>query len=698
MKKTIIGLLLLSLFPLRSLAQGEELTIIKGDCMPEVFHDGDSHRASRRLPKRKTDWDASKTYKQMVVLFSFSDQDFSKEHPDPKEYYQKLFNETGFNEGFGPGCVADYYLAQSDGLLHLEFDVYGPVQVSSKAQPYDEPDSNIRNYGRESMKEATDLILEANPDLDYSQYDWDGDGKIEQVIYIYAGYPGNTSKTYGYIWPNTSSFSTITTPDGMKISNYTASGEQWPTKTPRYCGLGTICHEFTHSLGLPDIYPAHNSSIYSAVDEWDLMDGGNFTNYGWCPPNFSPLEKMLLGWLTPIELKDATTITDMKPVEEDGAVYQIKHTDTEYLLLENRQWKGWDLGIPGKGLVIYSVNFDESAWINNSVNSFSEESQFRYRLVHADNLTYDGWEDKIKEEKLNKYQYGERMNNYHLSLSSYPYQSNDSLTNTSIPAAQMQTENVAGETLLSKPITNIQILDDGIVSFEFNEATLLLVEGNESSDGGMVSKSTTVTEGKKTLTIIPNKDYYVEAKNISVLARDLLTGEKDVDITALDVSADPSGTTQYTYPYEEGYGYQIIVDFQKCIDFSNDETKPVITLEATSFEYDGTKKEPAVLSVIYGDGVLVDESNYDVTYEDNIEIGDAKAIITGKRCFIGECSTTFTIKEAAGINTVRQSVDDEGKGIYDLQGRPVQTPMSGQVYIIRKKDGTTRKQIHVDEK
>lgn len=521
MKRILLYGMLLILLPLRLMAQGEELTIIKGDCMPEIFNDGDSHRASRRLPKRKTDWDASKTYKQMVVLFSFSDQDFSEN--DPKAYYQKLFNETGFNDGLGPGCVADYYLAQSAGLVHFEFDIYGPVQVSSKAQPYEDPkpDDKTRNYGREPIKEATNLILEANPDVDYSQYDWDGDGRIEQVIYVYAGYSGNTGSAYGYIWPNTASFSTITTPDGMKISNYTASGEQWSPKTPRYCGLGTICHEFSHSLGLPDIYPVGNNLPHSAVDEWDLMDGGNFTNYGWCPPNFSPLEKMLLGWLTPIELTDAATITEMKPVEEGGSVYQIKHTDTEYLLLENRQWKGWDLGIPGKGLVVYSVNFEESAWTSNRVNSFSEESQFHYRIIHADNLTYDGWEDKIKEEKY-PYQNSKRMNRTHLSTSPYPYQSNEELTNTSVPAAQMQTENEKGEILLSKPITNIQISDDGTVSFEFNEV--------------------------------------------------------------------------------------------------------------------------------------------------------------------------------AGINTVFQSVGDEKKGIYDLQGRLVQTPTSGQVYIIRKKDGTTRKQILVGAK
>ena len=164
--------------------------------------------------------------------------------------------------------------------------------------------------------EATNLFIEEHPEIDFSQYDWNGNGRVNQVIFIYAGLTGNITSTacYGHIWPNTSSFPTITTPDGKKISNFTASGELWPYN--RSFGIGTICHEFSHSLGLPDIYPTSKNGGYSICDEWDLMDGGNFTNYGWCPPNYTPLEKMLLGWLTPVELTEPTSITDLKSVSE----------------------------------------------------------------------------------------------------------------------------------------------------------------------------------------------------------------------------------------------------------------------------------------------------------------------------------------------------------------------------------------------
>ncbi len=473
MKIRLIGILLWFFFPLCMMAQGDEFQIIKGDCLPSASAEGVSHRASRRLPAYQNDWDPSKTYHQLVILFSFADADFTRD--DPKEYYERLFNEPGYNEGHGPGCMSDYFRTQSNGFLNLQCDVYGPYKVPIKACPIENPDEKTRNYGSQAMMEATNRFLEDHPEIDFSPYDWNGDGKIEQVVFVYAGTPGNVRSSLGHIWPNTSSFSAIMTPDGKKISQYSASAECWGIRedlTIVYCGIGTICHEYSHCLGLPDIYPVGSPSLnfpYASVDEWDLMDGGNFVEWGWCPPSYSPLEKMLLGWQTPIELTEATTIIDLKPVSEGGAAYQIKHTDNEYLLLENRQWTGWDTGIPGKGLVIYHVNYNESAWRNNTVNSFNSEDDFRYKLFHADNKSFATWEAELgtKSEYVNL----DRMNKVHLSTSSYPYGDNKELTNTSTPAALMKTKNPAGENLLSKPITNIQMTNGGLVSFDFMGGT-----------------------------------------------------------------------------------------------------------------------------------------------------------------------------------------------------------------------------------
>ncbi len=462
-------ILLTALFPLCLCAQ-EELTVVRGDCMPAPAELSSVNRAaqnSRRLPAVRDVWDANRIYRQLVVLVNFEDTVFVSE--DPKAYYERVFNETGYNGGVGVGCVADYYRDQSYGLCNLQFDIFGPVTVAHKAQPIENPTEKTRNYGQAALREALLSVVESNPEMDFSVYDWDGDGKVEQVIFVYAGWPGNSgTKTYGHIWPNTSSFSTVTV-NGTKMSNYTASGEKWPTKALNYCGIGTICHEFTHSLGLPDIYPTGGGDDlpYSVCDEWDLMDGGNFTNYGWCPPNFTPIEKMLLGWLTPVDLTEPATITDLKPSAEGGEVYRIMHSDSEWLLLENRQQSGWDLGAPGKGLVIYHVNYDGSVWRGNSVNN--NKTKPRFELVHADDMDYDAWGDYLTENKLNTYAKSPRLNNRHLSTSPYPYivdgeVLNNQLTETSIPAAVMY---YPDGVLLDKPITNIVQNADGTVSFDF---------------------------------------------------------------------------------------------------------------------------------------------------------------------------------------------------------------------------------------
>lgn len=459
---TIIATLAI-LQPLRIMAQ-ESWQVVHGDCMAE--QSVVSHRAGLlKLPAINNQWNPEKTYHQLVILINFCDKQFLNE--DPNTLYHRIFNEAGYNEGKGPSCMADYFREQSNGLFNLQFDIYGPYEVSQKAQPYSNPNDKTRNYGKNSFIEATNMLIEQNPNMDFSPYDWNGDGRIEQVVFVYAGAPGNLgSTTYGYVWPNTSSFSSIETPDEHTISNYTASGEYWPYSTPVSCGIGTICHEFSHSLGLPDIYPT-NGAAYSVCDEWDLMDGGNFTNYGWCPPNYTPLEKMLLGWLTPTELTEATSVTGLASVAEGGTIYQIRHSDTEYLLLENRQQRSWDAGVPGHGLMVWYVDYDESAWKGNTPNNRTVKNEEdisilvpRFRPVYADSMDYAAWANKISKEGLSSYQNKSRMNKRHLSTSPYPFEENNAL--------------------VDEYITNIQESEDGLISFDFMGGASGIKEMNDA--------------------------------------------------------------------------------------------------------------------------------------------------------------------------------------------------------------------------
>jgi M6 family metalloprotease-like protein len=417
------------------------------------------HRANI-LPDPKDNWDPSRIYPVAVILVSFSDCDFSAGDPevpaslgdisDVNERYRALFNECGFNRGVGPGCVAEYFQKQSGGLFNPRFDIYGPVKVNCKS-------TGNGNYGEEVFSQATEQLV-GSIQFDASIYDWDGDGNAEPFIFIYAGYGANETSTIAkkHIWPNTGNFSVVTA-GNTTISTYSASAERW-AYNDYSCGIGTICHEYCHTFGLPDIYPTKGNE-YSVCDEWDLMDGGNYIDDGWCPPALTAHEKMLLGWLDPEILDGPVSIADLQPIEEGGKAYMITtDSPTEFFLLENRQWVGWDSGTPGHGLLISHVDYDSNAWSNNTVNNLP--NHHRYEFVHADNLDYNKWfargEDKI-----------EGHSNL-LSSSPYPFVSdsisNNALTDLSTPPATVYN----GEThLLSKPLTCITESDDGLISFRF---------------------------------------------------------------------------------------------------------------------------------------------------------------------------------------------------------------------------------------
>ena len=407
-------------------------------------------KARRHLPSKRTNWDPNRIYRQAVILIEFNDFNFSMKNPQVR--YDSIFNRSGYNEGKGLGCVADYFRDQSGGRFNLQFDIYGPITVDEKAN------KGKKNTGASTLMAATQKLIDSL-NVDFAPYDWDNDGAVEQVVYVYAG-PGGNQIT-GYLWPNTASFNTVNSGDGKRISNYSASAEKWNETSSKLCGIGTICHEFTHCLGLPDLYPSKdtNNSSFSVVDEWDLMDGGNFTNQGWCPCNYTAHEKMQLGWYQPLELTEATTITGMKPLNEGGDAYIIKKTNDEFYMLENRQWTGWDILLPSHGLLIAHVDYSSSIWSSNSVNNYS--NHLRYYYIPADGHNYDDWKAKIGGN--NPYVLG---HNQHLSGTPYPFEDGDTvynaLTDTSTPPAMTYAQ--PGK--MSKPITNIMEVN-GTIAFDF---------------------------------------------------------------------------------------------------------------------------------------------------------------------------------------------------------------------------------------
>ena len=421
---------------------------------------GIQNHASTRLPVPSQDWDASRTYRQAVILVQYSDMAFSMD--DPKSYYHDLLNVSTSKTRGGAGCAADYFRDQSNGLFNLQFDVIGPVKVSQTAQI----NSTNTNYAERACKEAVKKAVDSLH-VDFSVYDWNGNNDVEQIVFIVAGYcaNGGNSSYSKYVWPNTGMlFGYIT--ETLSYSQMSVTAEKFFNDIP--CGIGTICHEYSHCLGLPDLFPTSDDTGYSVVDEWDLMDGGNYTSWGWCPPNYSALEKYLLGWLSFDEITSPVKVSGMKTVADGGKAYKMVKEGDTYYVLENRQRKGWDKYLPGEGLLITYVNYNKSKWKNNNVNYVRP---FSYEFVHADGMDYDAWDAYIKANGLTAYVDTEnRLWRRHLSTSSYPL-----LTDT----LEVHECNE-----LPMPLTDIQLSDDGRISFEVVASGIRAI-GIDDTDGGV---------------------------------------------------------------------------------------------------------------------------------------------------------------------------------------------------------------------
>jgi M6 family metalloprotease-like protein len=382
----------------------------------------------------------------LIILASFADRTFAEAHTT--ELYQRMANEEGFVHELGfKGSVHDYFKDQSGGRFLLDFDVVGPVKLSLNYAYYGENDI----YGQDMR--AGEMVAEAcklaAKDVDYADYDWDGDGVVEQVVVLFAGQGEHCCEDAMTIWPHESELSysdyghTLKL-DGMVISTYACCSEL--SVKGRIEGIGTLCHEFSHCLGLPDMYDTEENNCFG-MSRWDLMDYGCYNDNGFTPCGYTSYERMLCGWLQPVVLTSPCEETEMQPLSMNGIAYLIYNTKApqEYYLLENRQQVGWDRSLPGSGLLILHVDEDEEVWLENRVNT--DPAHQHCTIFHADIDSGTTISD--------------------LQGDPYPCSNNDSLTRASLPAATLYHQSAEGDYYMPVAITQIRQQDDRTVSFHF---------------------------------------------------------------------------------------------------------------------------------------------------------------------------------------------------------------------------------------
>ena len=341
----------------------------------------------------------------LIILVNFADLAFTEtiEEMDSmhnaKNYtrdYEYVYRGNTYQVS-SEGSARQYFYDASFGQYNPQFDVIGPVTVSREYAYYGKNNVNTQFDQRpwEMVKEAC-VIADTLLDVDFTQYDNDNDEIVDFVYVIYAGYGEADGGGANTIWPHSyqlSAAGAYCQVDGVRVDLY-ACGNEIDYYTKKHTGIGTFCHEFSHVLGLPDLYTTEGQT-HKTLGEWSILDYGPYNNDGNTPPAYSAYERFFMGWLTPEVIVDSANIRLEELNSSQRALListEDKHNligndpkSTRFYLLENRQQQGWDTYLPGHGLMLTYVQYNATRWQENTVNNTSRS--MGVDLIEADGKT-----------------------------------------------------------------------------------------------------------------------------------------------------------------------------------------------------------------------------------------------------------------------------------------------------------------------
>lgn len=304
--------------------------------------------------------------KAIVVLVEYTDVKMTL--PNAHDYFHRMLNEPGFSDYGGTGSALDFFLESSMGQFEPQFDVYGPITLAHNRAYY-----GGNNWSGDDQR-PEEMIIEACQQLDatvdFAEYDRDGDGYIDNVFVFYAGRGEASGGSSDTVWPHSWDITSATSVpyyfDGVRLDRYGCSNE-YESNSPD--GVGTFVHEFSHVMGLPDLYATSYTGAFTP-GAWSALDYGPYNNDGCTPPLYSAFERYSLNWIEPLPIDGPINAT-LYPIGTNQAGIIRTSKANEYFLVENRQQTSWDTFIPGHGMLVWHVDYNESVWSSNRVNNTS---------------------------------------------------------------------------------------------------------------------------------------------------------------------------------------------------------------------------------------------------------------------------------------------------------------------------------------
>lgn len=333
--------------------------------------------------------------KVLVFLVEYSDVKFSTDF-DVKDYFTRMMTEDDFNMFGGTGSAMQYFKEQSKGQFTPTFDVYGPVTLPENQAYYG------GNYGQGWDMKAHYMVSHAakalDSEIDFSKYDSDNDGYVDFIYVFYAGQGEHNHGGENTVWPHAGSLNSVADfvqLDKKWLDKYACSNEMEGDKPN---GLGPLVHEYSHILGLPDLYAS--TEIVENRDftpgPYSVLDYGVYNNDSRTPCNYTAYERQMLKWDTPLTLDHEMSVTlDNIASGESGLI--PADMPSEYYLLENRQQVGWDSALPAHGLLIWHIDnkvMGEGLFINpdrdrQTVN-LVEANEIEAFVEYGDGYTFPG--------------------------------------------------------------------------------------------------------------------------------------------------------------------------------------------------------------------------------------------------------------------------------------------------------------------
>lgn len=347
----------------------------------------------------QTAYPLNKAPRGLIILVNFKNLTFLAENTLTE--FEEMHNGKNYTYNGATGSAKRYFLDQSYGQYEPQFDVVGPVTVPEEYSYYGQDKGRQIDIHADSLLvQACRLAAKSPWNVDFSRYDNNGDGMVDFVYLIYAGHNQAEGAESSTIWPHSSALKDEWRVNfrlnGKYINKYALSSELRDKSGSIRSGVATFCHEFSHVLGLPDLYDTAGDASHKTLGQWDILDYGPYNNKGNTPPAYSAYERFFMGWLTPVVLSEPCTVK-LNELNDSRAACLITSTGTHnlsgnnpapvrFFTLENRQPTNvWDAYLPGHGLLIENIKYSYRTWSANTVNN--NDDNLGVDLIEADGVT-----------------------------------------------------------------------------------------------------------------------------------------------------------------------------------------------------------------------------------------------------------------------------------------------------------------------